>query len=77
MVWVVAMVVTTSSTSAMCVTPLRLSNLFTANASRKFAFLAAAEVIEVWGSVFRILLSAEWEIGTPQYLERTLHISLA
>ncbi|MBL4573284.1 MAG: hypothetical protein JKY86_09450 [Gammaproteobacteria bacterium] len=77
MAWVVAMVVTTSSISAMCVTPERPSHLLTVNALRKFAFLAAAEVIEVWGSVFRIFLSALWAVGTPQYSVRTLHISLA
>jgi hypothetical protein len=77
MAWVVAMVVTTSSISAICVTPVRPSNLFTANALRKFVFLALAELIEVWGWVFRILVSEEWEIATEQCLERTLQISLA
>jgi len=44
---------------------------------RKFAFLEAAELIEVCGCVFRVLLRAQWEIETPQCLARTLLISLA
>ena len=77
MAWVVAMVVTISSISAMCVTPTRLSDLLTLNALRKFAFLAAAELNEVCGCVFRVLRRAQWAIETPQYLARTLPISLA
>ena len=70
------MVVTTASISAMCVTPVRLSDLLTLNLLRKFAFLAAAELIEVCGCVFRALLRVQWEIETPQCLARTLPISL-
>ena len=60
--WVVARVFTTPSISAMCVTPVRLSDLLMSNPLRKFAFLAAAELIEVCGCVFRVLHMAQWKI---------------